>query len=70
MSHSIVSRSITVHQDAFLFATIIAKTLDAGGFEVYDMIADPQRGIESSESSSQNRLEVDWVEKFYNAIDR
>jgi Cu+-exporting ATPase len=70
VSHSIVSRSITVHHDASLSATTMAKALDAGGFEVYDIIADPQLGIDSSEVSLQNRLGINWVEKFYTAIDR
>lgn len=51
VSHSIVSRSVTVRHDDSLSATVIAEALSAGGFEVYDIIADSQFGIESSESS-------------------
>jgi len=51
VSHSIVSRSITVHHDTSLSVITIVKALDAGGFKVYDIIAGPQLSIVSSESS-------------------
>ena len=70
VTHSIVSRSITVNHDTSLSVTTISKALDVEGFEVYDIIADPQVGTDFSEITLQNRLGAEWFEKFQIAIDR
>ena len=70
VSHSIVSRSITVTHDASLSATAIAKSLDGAGFEVYDVFTDPHDGIHLDGVSLEDRLGVDWTQRFNEAVSR
>ena len=69
-THSVVSRSLTVVHDASLSAMTIAEALHWGGFEVYDIIADPHYATDCSEVTLRDRLGEDWFEKFNTAINR
>lgn len=68
VSHSIVSRSITVAHDASLSATTIANSLDEGGFDVYDIFTDPHDEIHSNDVSLKDRLGNDWTQQFNEAV--
>lgn len=70
VSHSIVSRSITVTHDASLSAAVIARSLDEGGFEVYDVFTDPYDDIHLDGVSLEDRLGTDWTQHFNEAVVR
>ena len=70
VSHSIVSRSITVTHDVSLSSTTIAESLDEGGFEVYDIFTDPHDDIHPKGTSLEARLGTDWTQRFNEAIVR
>lgn len=70
VSHSIISRSITVIHDASLSATTIAKSLDESGFDVYDIFTDPHDEIHSNGVSLEDRLGTNWTQRFNEAVAR
>lgn len=70
VTHSIVSHSITVIHDASLPTTTIAKSLDEGGFDVYDIFTDPHDEIHFNGVSLEDRLGTDWTQRFDEAVVR
>ena len=70
ISHSIVSRAITVTHDISLSSTTIAHSLDEAGFEVYDVFIHPHDEIHSNGVSLGDRLGTDWTQRFNEAAVR